>query len=68
MDDRFSLHEEMLHRPRVTEKQRGHRVRFRAAECQAVRREERDVRALTDLERADVVPTQARRSAAGCEP
>src|SRR5712691_9224207 len=68
MNHRLSLDEEMLHRARIAENQGCHRVGLRAAVCQAVGREERDIGALADLERADVVPTQARRSAPGCDP
>src|ERR1700737_2859765 len=65
MDDRGALNEEMLDRTWIAENERGHWVRFRAAECQAVGCEEGDVGALANLERADIVPAQARRPAAG---
>src|SRR6202165_5303966 len=68
MDDRVALNPEMLNWTGIAETERGHWVRFRAAECQAVGCEEGDVGALANLERADIVPAQARRPAAGGTP
>src|SRR5256884_220827 len=65
MNDWLSLNEKMLDRPRIAEHERRYRVAFRATEGQAVGCKERDVGALADLERADIVPAQARRPATG---
>src|SRR6266851_7805229 len=65
VDDGFSLDEEVLHRARVAEDESRHRIRFRAAVGKPVDREKGDVGPLADLDRADVVPAEARRPAAG---
>src|ERR671934_1617963 len=59
----FALDEEMLHRPGIAEHQRRDRVRLGPAVREAIDGEERDIGALTGLDRADVIASQAGRAA-----
>src|SRR5205085_8673553 len=62
------LDEEVVNRSGIAKNQRGDRITLRAAECQAVDGEERDVRALADLERPDVIAPEASGAASGRQP
>src|SRR5919201_5981019 len=68
VDNGFALDEEMLYRPGIAEHQRRDRVRLGAAVRNAIDGEERDVGALTSLDRADVIASQAGGAAPGGNP